>query len=85
LCGRESFCADEDLPGLDACRDELFRPDPGVVGELAVDLDLVVCVHDQQDADAPVFGSVERPAKRRKPLFASAFMKAACSFTAGCS
>ena len=41
--------------------DELFRRDPGIVGELAVDLVFVFCVHDQQHADAPVFGSGERP------------------------
>src|SRR5439155_21568690 len=45
---------------LDRYRVELFRRDPRIVGELAVDLVLVLCVHDQQHADAPVFGSGER-------------------------
>jgi len=60
LCRRESFCADEDLPWLDAYRDELFRRDPGIVGELAVNLVLVFCAHDEQHSDAPLFGSGER-------------------------
>jgi len=60
LCRSESCCADEDLPRLDPHCDQLFGRGPGVVGELAVDLVRVVCVHDQEHADAPVFGSRER-------------------------
>ena len=44
-----------------------------------------VCVHDQQHADAAVFGSGERAGEEDEALSASAFMKAACSVTAGCS
>jgi hypothetical protein len=55
----ESFCAGEDLPGFDACGEQLFGGYLGVVGEAAVDLGFAVCVHDQQHTDAAVFGSGE--------------------------
>ena len=64
----ESFCAYEDLPPLDPSRDELFRRDPGIVRESAVDLALVFCVHDKQHTDAPVLGfrrAVRRRGRRR--------------------
>jgi hypothetical protein len=61
--GGESLCADEDVPRLDARRQELFCGHPGVVGETAVDLGFAVCVDDQQRTEAPVFASRERPAE----------------------
>jgi hypothetical protein len=63
LVRRESFCADEDLPRLDSYLDKLLRRDPGIVGELAVDLVFVVCVHDQEHADTTC--SVPASARRR--------------------
>ena len=62
------FCADEDLPTLDAYRDELSRVVPRVVGKAAMDLGFVFCIDDQQYADTLLLASGERTSEEDKAV-----------------
>jgi hypothetical protein len=67
-CRGEPFCADEDLPRLDAHGAELTCSRPGVVGEAAVDCCFAVCIDDQQHANLSFLGSGEGAAKENEEL-----------------
>ena len=57
----QPFCADEDLPRLDADSAELLCGRPGIVREAAADLGFAFRIGDQQHPDASPFGAGERP------------------------
>jgi len=58
--GCESFCADEEVPRLDAGRHDSVGALPRVLGKAGVDRVFVLCVSDEQHADTALLASCQR-------------------------